>query len=412
MKKVLALVLTLALVLVGCSAPKPVVVVPGVTDTEIKVATPLALSGVFATVGVPFLDGMSSYFKMINDQGGINGRKIVHTTQDHEMDVAKGKAAVDKFLNDEKVFALVGHFGTPVVNATIGDIKAKGTPAVYFATGVGTLYNEKATGNERVLFPVQPIYPMEGRIQAAYAKYYFGANKVGIIYTNDDAGKDLLGGIKKEAATLGMSVVEESIQPGAADATSAVLRMKSENVDMILYAGMQATYKAVVSAMETQGFIKPVLMSYINADTTRMKDTLSNAPSVLAAGVYTTGWVKFSAMGTPEFQKYETAMKTAGKESTIFIGHAWAGWTAAHILVEGLKRVPKEKLNWEEFLNAMEQADFQTPFGGKVNYAAGARLGVQQLNLAKMDASAPAGWAVEQDDMRGLAEIKTISPKK
>ena len=241
MKKVLALVLTLALVLVGCSAPKPVVVVPGVTDTEIKVATPLALSGAFATVGVPFLDGMSSYFKMINDQGGINGRKIVHTTQDHEMDVAKGKAAVDKFLNDDKVFALVGHFGTPVVNATIGDIKEKGTPAVYFATGVGTLYNEKATGNERVLFPVQPIYPMEGRIQAAYAKYYFGANKIGIVYTNDDAGKDLLGGIKKEAATLGMVVVEESIQPGAADATSAVLRMKSESVDMILYAGMQAT---------------------------------------------------------------------------------------------------------------------------------------------------------------------------
>lgn len=407
MKKALVACLILSLLLVGCSGSKQV----GVTATEIKIGTPLAVSGAFASVGVPFLDGMSAYFKMVNDAGGVNGRKIVHLTQDHEMNVEKGKAAVEKLINDEKVFALVGHFGTPVVNATLGDIKEKGTPAVYFATGVGTLYNEKAEGKDRVAFPVQPIYPMEGRIQAAYARYYFGANKVGVIYTNDDAGKDLVGGVKKEAASIGLTVVEESIQPGAADATSAVLKMKNENVDMIIYAGMQATYKAVVTSMETQGFIKPVLMSYINADSTRRNDTLANAPSVLAAGIYTTGWVKFSAMTTPEFKKFETAMKALGKDSSIYIGHSWAGWTAAHIFTEGLRRVPKDKLNWDEFIKAMEQAEFQTPFGGKVNYANGARLGVQQLNLAKMSADAPAGWMVEQDDMRGIAEIKTMAPR-
>ncbi|KAF0197027.1 MAG: ABC transporter ligand-binding protein [Bacillota bacterium] len=410
MKKILVLFLVLSLVLVGCSAS--VKTSQGVTATGITVGTPLAVSGPFATVGIPFLDGITSYFKMINDQGGVNGRMISLVTHDHEMNVEKGKAAVDKMLNDTKVFALVGHFGTPVVNATIGDIKVKGTPAVYFATGTGTLYNEKATGNDRVLFPVQPIYPMEGRIQAAYAHYYFGAKNVGIIYTNDDAGKDLLGGIKKEAATLGMAVVAESLQPGSTDATSAVLKMTTENVDMIIYAGMQATYKAVVTAMETQGFIKPLLMSYINADPVRRADTLSNAPSVLAAGIYTTGWVKFSAMETAPFKTFETAMKANNKESSVIIGHAWAGWTAAHIFVEGLKRVPKNELNWEKFLDAMENGQFQTPFGGTVNYANGARLGVQQLNLARMSASSATGWVPEQDDMRGLAEIKTMSPQK
>lgn len=410
MKKALALVLALSMLLiVGCSGEKPV----GVTATEIKVGTPLAVSGPYAPVGVPFLDGISSYFKMINDQGGVNGRKIVHITQDHEMNVEKGKAAVEKMLNDDQVFALVGHFGTPIVNATLQDIKTKGTPAVYFATGSGQLYSEKAADGHQVIFPVQPVYPMEGRIQAAYAKYYFGASKLGVIYTNDDAGKDLLGGIKSESAKLGVMVVEESIQPGATDATSQVLKMKTENVDMVIYAGMQATYKPVVTAMETQGLIKPVLMSYINADPTRRDDTVANAPTVLArAGVYSTGWVKFSAMETPEFQQFQQAMIANGRDSSVMIGHAWAGWTAAHIFVEGLKRVPQNKVTWDEFIKAMEKAEFQTPFGGTLNYANGARLGVQQLNLAKMDAAAPAGWIPELDEMSGITEISQMSPKQ
>lgn len=422
MKKTLAILLMLALFLVGCTPPAPTtpttptvppkVLAQGVTDTEVKVGSTIALSGVFAPIGVPFIDGINSYFKMVNDAGGVNGRKITMVNVDTEFNVEKGIAAVERLISDEKVFAFVGHFGTPIVNSTIGEIKDKGVPAVYFATGVGTLYNENATGKERVLFPVQPIYPMEGRIQAAYAKYYFGANKIGVIYTNDDGGKDLLGGIKQEAKTLGMTVVEESIQPGAADATSAVLRMRSENVDMVIYAGLQATYNAVVTAMETQGLIKPLLMSYINADPTRRADTVSNAPTVLAqGGVYTTGWVSFSAMDTAEFTTFETAMKANGKESSILIGHAWAGWTAAHIFIEGLKRVPRDDLTWAAFLDAMEKADFQTPFGGKVNYASGARLGVQQLNLAKMSVDSPTGWVPEQDVMRGLGDIPAMAPQ-
>jgi ABC-type branched-subunit amino acid transport system substrate-binding protein len=422
MKKIVAALLVVALFLVGCTpaatppvepppAP-PKVLAQGVTDTEIKVGSTITLAGVFATIGVPFMDGITSYFKMINDQGGVNGRKIVFVNEDPEWNVEKGIAAVEKLMNDDKVFAFVGHFGTPIVNSTIGDIKDKGIPAVYFATGVGTLYNEKATGNERVLFPVQPIYPMEGRIQAAYAKHYFGANKIGVIYTNDDGGKDLLGGIKQEAARLNMTVIEESIQPGATDATSAVLRMRSENVDMVLYAGLQATYNSVVTAMETQGLIKPVLMSYINADPVRRNDTVSNAPTVLAqGGVYTTGWVSFAAMETEQFATFEAAMKANGKEGSALIGHAWAGWTAAHVFTEGLKRVARDDLTWEAFLDAMEQAPFQTPFGGQVNYANGARLGVQQLNLAKMAADSLTGWVPEQDQMRGLVEIPSMPPQ-
>ena len=117
-------------------------------------------------------------------------------------------------------------------------------------------------------------------------------------------------------------------------------------------------------------------------------------------------------METEQFATFEAAMKANGKAESALIGHAWAGWTAAHVFVEGLKRVPREELTWAKFLDAMEQADFQTPFGGKVNYANGARLGVQQLNLAKMSADSPTGWMPEQDVMRGLAEIPSMPPQQ
>ncbi|MGV2644765.1 ABC transporter substrate-binding protein, partial [Clostridium perfringens] len=123
-------------------------------------------------------------FKMVNEGGGVKGRKIEYVHQDDEFNPEKGKAILDKLVNDEKVFSIVGHFGTPVVGATLDDLKEIGIPSVYFATGTGILYNENATkGQGDNIFPVQPVYPMEGRIMAAWAKGEFKADKIGVIYT-------------------------------------------------------------------------------------------------------------------------------------------------------------------------------------------------------------------------------------
>jgi len=124
----------------------------GVTDTAIKVGNSAATSGAYAPVGVPFNAGIEAYFKMINDAGGVDGRKIEFVHIDDEFDPVKGKAALSTLVEDEEIFALVGHFGTPVVGATIEDVKEYGIPAVYFATGIGQLYNDKAEGKEYSLY--------------------------------------------------------------------------------------------------------------------------------------------------------------------------------------------------------------------------------------------------------------------
>ncbi|NMR85150.1 ABC transporter substrate-binding protein, partial [Vibrio parahaemolyticus] len=135
--------------------------------------------------------------------------------------------------------------GTPTIGATLDLLKETGIPAGYFAAGIAALYNEDATTPEKGkgLFPVQPIYVTEGRLIVARAIEEHNAKKIGVIYTNDDAGKDLLAGVENQVEKLGGDyvVVKEQVNPGATDVSSQALKMKNENVDVIVAASIQAT---------------------------------------------------------------------------------------------------------------------------------------------------------------------------
>src|SRR5574344_1535849 len=97
-----------------------------------------------------------------------------------------------QLVETDHVFALVGHFGTNTVGATLDYLKEKGVPMVYAATGIADLYQEGATGNDAVIYPVQPIYSAEGRVLLARAvaskdnSVGLGGTKIGVIATTDD----------------------------------------------------------------------------------------------------------------------------------------------------------------------------------------------------------------------------------
>ncbi|HKL43134.1 MAG TPA: ABC transporter substrate-binding protein [Clostridia bacterium] len=401
MKKVMGIVLSLVLVmslgLTGCQAESDTA--QGVTETTVKVGNSIATSGPLAPVGVPYKAGMEAYFKMINESGGVNGRSIEYVHQDDEFNPEKGKAAVDKMINDEKIFAFVGHFGTPIVGATLVDIKEKGIPAVYFATGTGILYNEKAEGKDRVAFPVQPVYPMEGRIIGAWAMGEFEGQKIGVIYTNDDAGKDLLGGIETEVEKKeSVSIVSEQVPPNAEDVSSAVTKLKEENVDVVVIAAIQGTFPQIVKQLAKQGVHQATLTTYVNADqrmTAAVKDAVNGQ-----FDVYANAWVD---MTKPAIEDYREWVAQTSDEDLANNAYAMTGWIAAHFFVEGLKRV-EGPLTWENFIAAMEEEPIQNPFGGSIDYSDGKRLGTQEMSLLEMAPSTPVGWE-EYIGFKSLNEI-------
>ena len=398
-------VMALATTLVACGPKEEVVEevsAQGITDSEVLIANCAATSGAFAPVGVPFIAGIEAYLKTINDAGGIDGRTIKFLHQDDEFDPAKGKACLASMVEDEKVFAIVGHFGTPVVGATLEDLKDYGIPSVYFATGIGKLYNDKAEGRDRGIMPVQPIYVTEGQIMVARAVGDFGAKSIGIIYTNDDAGKDILAGAQKKATELGVTLVEAQVAPGTDDASAAVTTIKEANVDFIIGGAIQATIPTIIKELAAQGNDKDVITTYVNVAPVIAESVMNEIAGKF--DVYGNGWVSFeSDIHKKALADYAAAIAPEYAANA----YAMTGWIAATFFVEGLKRLEGDKIvTWENYLDAMESAPIQNPFGGLIDFGNGLRAGTQEMNLSKINPTSPTNtkWEVV-DGLRSMTDL-------
>lgn len=421
MKKLLCLLLVLAmsLALVSCggnssnaNSEKPSTstdgkdsndgksqeVAQGVTDDEILIGNCAATSGAFGPVGGPYVLAMEAYVEMINEQGGINGRKVKFIHYDDEMNPEKGKSSYDKLINDDKVFAIVGAFGTPVVGAVLEDFKDKGIPAVYFATGISDLFNENATDRDRVIYPVQPIYTTEGMVFAAWAQGTFDAKKVGIIYSGDDAGKGINQGLTAEAKELGIEVVAEQVPYGAEDVSAAVTKVLSEDPDVIVIASMQNTFLTISKELGKQGNTKPALTSYVNAGPTYFSQFAEDIKGKYT--IYGPGWVDMSEAGE-ESELMATYLSKVTSEDYSSSPYAMSGWIAMKFFEEGVKRVGDEPLSWENFMDALEKEPLELGFGSGslIDYSEGKRYGTMTLALYEFDMDAEGAVKKYQDFM-------------
>ena len=362
----------------------------GVHDDRIYIGNSAATSGALAGVGVPFVAGIDAYLAMVNADGGIHGREIVRVHHDDEFDPATGLAMLERLIQDDEVFSIVGHFGTPVIAATYQTLLDEGIPTVYFAAGIGVVYQEDAreTGGLNT-FPVQPVFPMEGRIFAAWAAGHFGGETIGVIHTSDDAGQDMINGIRQEAEVIGgLEIVAESVEPGAEDVTAQVMNVLAADPDVIIIASIQGTVLQIARELAAQGNTVPAITSYVNSDA-----SISYQLADDIAGHYDLFGSSWVAMIDEDMEDYRYWVDQVQGEDLSNNSFAMTGWIAAHFFVEGLRRTPEDAINWDNFIAAMEEAPIQNPFGSAIDFSNGSRVGTQELALVRMDGSAEAGWA-------------------
>lgn len=362
----------------------------GVTDTEVLVANTAAVSGAYASVGLPFLAAIEAYFEMVNSEGGIDGRKITFLHEDDEFDPQKGRAYLQQMVEDEKVFAIVGHFGTPVVSATLDDLKSYGIPSVYFATGIGQLFAESATTNEEGynIFPIQPLYITEGQVMVARGVGNFDAKKIGVIYTNDDAGMNMLEGAEAKAAELGVELVSAQVTPGATDVSAAVTSIKGEGVDFVIVAAIQATMPTIVKEMANQNMTVPAITTYVCAAVSITEQIAADIAGKF--DVYASSWKIRDEDHADDVAAFTEWMPEEYVENT----DAESGWVAAHVFCEGLRRLEGEAVTWESYMAALEEAPIEIPFGGSIDFSNGQRMGVQSMLLSKCNPDVEGGWEV------------------
>ena len=206
----------------------------GATDTEIKIGQTVPFSGpasAYATIG----KAQAAYFKMINDQGGINGRKINLIQYDDAYSPPKAVEQVRKLVESDEVLLTFQIIGTPSNAAVQKYLNSKKVPQLFAATGASKFTDPK---NFPWTMGFNPNYFVEGRIYGQYILKSYPNAKVGILYQNDDLGKDYLNGIKAglgdKAAT--MIVAEASYEVSDPTIDSQILKLKSAGTDLFFSA--------------------------------------------------------------------------------------------------------------------------------------------------------------------------------
>jgi ABC-type branched-subunit amino acid transport system substrate-binding protein len=172
---------------------------PGATDSEIKLGQTIPHSGPGSLYGVLGRVG-EAYFQSLNENGGINGRKINFLTLDDAYSAPKCVEATRRLVEQEEVLALFGSLGTAPQTAVHKYLNSKGVPQLLLNTGASKWNDPK---NNKWTMAGLPLYPTEARILARHVVAVKPNAKVGILYQNDDFGRDFLGPFKKVLADAG-----------------------------------------------------------------------------------------------------------------------------------------------------------------------------------------------------------------
>lgn len=463
-KKTLKTIATLAMtlgMLVGCGEAKVieydgtetqgVEVKDGVT--HIKIGNSAAESGESASIGVPFNWGI---------QQTLAQYEIAHPTikfdwthYDDEFNASKGQNYLEKLVETDKIFAVVGHFGSPVVEATTEYIVKQGIPMVYAACGVTSLYNEAAKGHQRALIPVQPIFQTEGKslLATAVAPKANGGldgKNIGVIYTTDDTGKPMYDSIKAEAKKLGVKISAQAVDAGSTDPSSAVNALKNKKCDTVIVCSLQSGFTSIVTQMVKSNFENVnILTAYISSNTSTMGSVTSIGAATENRHLYSTAWLdimtpvdtwqlipSIGADGNVEYNE-DGSVKMVYNILTQFTSDYWnffylvnnvdvlahrelgptaglpygansyamAGYLAADIFLQGIDRIVEKGVDftWKNYLDLMEEkpVDLKMSKGGTIDLADGKRLGVTRLALCEYTRNIDAKTGKDAENEKG-----------
>jgi branched-chain amino acid transport system substrate-binding protein len=260
----------------------------GVTDTEIKVGQSAPFSGPASVYG-QISTAESDYFKLVNDQGGINGRKINLIALDDGYSPPKSIEVVRRLIEEEQVAILFQTIGTAPNAAIRKYVNQKKVPDIWLGSGASMFVADPKDFPWSI--PFQPSYRLEGQM---YAKYILGNKpdaKVGILYQNDDLGRDYVSGLKDGLGDKFDKMVVKTLSYEVTDPTidSQILQLQAAGVDLFFDASTPKFSAMSIRKVADLGWHP---LHIIDSNGALVKPALESAGFEKSVGVMTAQYLK------------------------------------------------------------------------------------------------------------------------
>jgi branched-chain amino acid transport system substrate-binding protein len=362
---------------------------PGVTDTEIKIGQTMPYSGPLSGLGTHG-KAMAAYFAKVNDEGGVNGRKLKLISLDDGYSPPKTVEQTRKLVEQDEVLLLLGNFGTATNGAIQKYVNAKRVPHLFLVTGGMKFHDPK---NYPWTMGFVPTYYVEGRAYASYILKNYPRGRIGILYQNDDFGKDLLNGLKSGLGAKAAQMIVSEVSYEVTDPTvdQQVIAIKASGADVFVSFAAGKLGAQAIRKMRDMGW-KPAYIVPIGGSGTHT--VLEPAGLANAVGIVTGSWLKDP--GDPQWahdaavKDYLAFMKKYYPEADPAEVFNVNGYSIGQVMIEVLRRCRDDLTRENVMRQATSLKDLQLPMllqGLKLNTSPDDYEPVKQVELARFDGS-------------------------
>lgn len=374
----------------------------GASDTEIKIGNTNPYSGPASAYG-QIGKTIAAYFNKVNQEGGINGRKINFISLDDGYSPPKTKEQFRKLVESEKVLLMFQSLGTPPNSAVHAYMNREEVPQLFVATGA-TKWGDPQ--NFPWTMGWQPNYQTEGRIYAAYIKKNLPNAKIAVLYQNDDYGKDYVRGMKDGLGDMAskMIVAEESYEVTEPTIDSQIIKLKSSGADVFYNVTTPKFAAQAIRKIAELGW-KPT--HFLNNVSNSVGSVMNPAGPENGLGIISTFYTKDPTdpqwSDDAAYKAWSAFMDKhypdGDKKSTFTV----YGYTVAQTMVRVLEQCGDDLTRANVMKQAASLKDFELDMllpGIKINTGAKDFFPIEQMQLAKFNGK---GWDLFGEIISGEA---------
>jgi branched-chain amino acid transport system substrate-binding protein len=360
---------------------------PGVSDTEIRIGNINPYSGpasAYGTIGRT----ITAYFNKINAEGGVNGRKITFISYDDAYSPPKTVEQARKLVESDEVLLIFQSLGTAQNSAIERYMNAKGVPQLFIATGATKFGDPK---NFPWTMGFLPTYQSEAHVYAKYLIEHHPNGKIGILYQNDDYGKDYLKGMRDGLGGKIPIVSEQAYETTDPTVSSQIITLQGSGADIFFNV---ATPKFAAQAITKVAEVGWQPVHILNLVSNSVGGVLKPAGFDNAKGILTAGYLKDPTdpnwkndPGLNEWSAFMDKYFPDGDRTSSFPVYAY---TAAQAMVQVLRQCGDDVSRKNVMRHAANLKDLELPMmlpGIKINTGPDDYYPIKQMQMERFNGS-------------------------